>query len=286
MLDHGLIVRTLLGWFDVHERPLPWRRTSPWGVFVSEIMLQQTPVSRVLPLWQEWLHRWPNPSDLAGEPSSAAVARWGRLGYPRRALRLHAAAAAITEQHAGQVPADLADLRRLPGVGQYTAAAVASFAHGAAVPVLDTNVRRVLTRVYQGSATAPNHLTTAETDRAWRFTEAAGDRAARWAAAVMEFGALVCTARNPVCQDCPLTRECAWRAAGYPASQRSSRAQSWHGTNRQCRGALLDVVRGQPDGVPVHVLLGSWSDRTQASGALASLVADRLVQRSDDVVRL
>src|SRR3954470_7118450 len=133
-------------WYADNARDLPWRRpdVSPWAVLVSEVMLQQTPVARVVPAWQEWMQRWPTPADLAAEPAGEAVRAWGRLGYPRRALRLHTAARAIVEQHGGEVPASYDDLRALPGVGDYTAAAVATFAHGRRHVVLDTNVRRVL----------------------------------------------------------------------------------------------------------------------------------------------
>ncbi len=280
------IVETVLDWFEVHERDLPWRHTSPWGVLVSEVMLQQTPVARVLPVWQQWRRRWPTPHDLAIEPSSAAVAAWGRLGYPRRALRLHAAAVSICEHHDGQVPADVDDLRRLPGIGDYSAAAIASFAYGARVPVLDVNVRRVLARLTAGQESAPAQPRAAERTVAQRFTDAAGDRAARWAAAAMELGALVCTARRPDCASCPVSKHCAWLAAGQPSSPQPSRSQPWHGTNRQCRGVLLDLVRRERQGVPVAVLLDAWHDRDQAERCLASLLTDGLVSRSGDQIRL
>src|SRR3954471_21891162 len=135
-------------WYADNARDLPWRRpdVSPWAVLVSEVMLQQTPAARVIPAWQEWMQRWPTPADLAAQPAGEAVRAWGRLGYPRRALRLHAAAAAIVERFGGEVPESRAELLTLPGVGDYTAAAVASFAFGRREVVLDTNVRRVLAR--------------------------------------------------------------------------------------------------------------------------------------------
>ncbi|HOA03375.1 MAG TPA: A/G-specific adenine glycosylase, partial [Dermatophilaceae bacterium] len=155
----------VLRWYAVHARPLPWRApgTSPWGVYVSEIMAQQTPVARVEPVWREWLTRWPTPADLAAATPGDAVRAWGRLGYPRRALRLHDAARVMVDRHDGQVPKELTDLLALPGVGAYTAAAVACFAHGIPEAVVDTNVRRVLARAITGTALAAPTLTAAET---------------------------------------------------------------------------------------------------------------------------
>src|SRR5215472_17824721 len=142
----------VLRWYAAHARDLPWRRgdASAWSVLVSEIMLQQTPVARVLPAHAAWLARWPTPPALAAASPGDAVRQWGRLGYPRRALRLHAAARVISERHGGEVPRSIDALRALPGVGSYTAAAVASFAFGQRHPVLDTNVRRVLARMATG----------------------------------------------------------------------------------------------------------------------------------------
>lgn len=279
-------MRALIDWFDDNERDLPWRHSTPWGVMVSEFMLQQTPVSRVLPVWQTWLQRWPTPADLAAEPSREAVLAWGRLGYPRRALRLHASAQAIVRCHDGRVPGDVDALSALPGVGAYTAAAIASFAFGASVPVLDTNVRRVLTRLELPEAAPPAHLTKAERMRAQEYTDAAGAKAARWAAAVMEFGALACLPRTPACASCPVSNQCSWRGAGYPASAVASRTQSWHGTSRQCRGQLLDIVRNSPEGLPVEALLSGWHDREQAADCLAGLVADGLVRQDAGMVTL
>ena len=154
----------VVDWFTTNARDLPWRRpeAGAWGVMVSEFMLQQTPVNRVLPVYEQWLSRWPRPADLAAEPPGEAVRAWGRLGYPRRALRLHGAAAAIAERHGGDVPREHAQLLALPGVGEYTAAAVASFAYGQRHAVLDTNVRRVFARSVGGRQYPPNATTAAE----------------------------------------------------------------------------------------------------------------------------
>lgn len=286
MIDRAEIVRQLVGWFDAHARDLPWRHGDPWAVMVSEFMLQQTPVARVLPVWAAWLERWPTPALLAAEPTGEAVLAWGRLGYPRRALWLHASATAIAERQDGQVPDTLDELRALPGVGDYTAAAIACFAFGAHVPVLDTNVRRVLTRLEVGQAAPPAHLTNAERARAQEFTDAAAELAPRWAAAVMEFGALVCLARRPECAACPVADTCGWRIAGYPASPRKAPAQGWHGSDRQCRGILLDIIRTNPDGVSVEMLFDAWHSVPQAKACLVGLMADGLVHRSGDRVTL
>jgi A/G-specific adenine glycosylase len=274
------IVGRTLNWFAEHARDLPWRRpgVTPWGVLVSEFMLQQTPVERVRGPWAEWLDRWPSPDALAAVPAGAAVRAWGRLGYPRRALRLHAAAVMIRDQFAGQVPADSESLLSLPGVGPYTAAAVASFAYGRREIVLDTNVRRVISRVVLGAAEAPTNPARLELAVAERLAPPEPPRAARWAVASMELGALVCRAREPRCTECPLRKECAWHLAGRPPSVGPPRrGQAYAGTDRQCRGALLAVLRASDGPVTAEGLADAWSDPIQRDRALVSLVSDGLV---------
>jgi A/G-specific adenine glycosylase len=271
----------VLRWYDRHHRDLPWRAagTSPWGVLVSEVMLQQTPVARVLPVWEAWLERWPQPADLAAEAPGEAVRAWGRLGYPRRALRLHAAAAALVADHGGRVPDDEAVLRTLPGVGDYTAAAVAAFAFGRRTVVLDTNVRRVLGRWRDGEGLPARAVTAAERRGADALWPDDGPTAARWSVALMELGALLCRAAGADCGPCPLRASCGWRAAGYPEADASRRrTQAWHGTDRQCRGALLAVLRGTVGAVPGARLREAWDDEAQRERALDSLVADGLVE--------
>ncbi len=270
----------VLSWYDEHARDLPWRgpQASPWSVMVSEFMLQQTPVARVLPVHGQWLERWPTPAALAAEPSGEAVRAWGRLGYPRRALRLHAAATAIVERHAGEVPAAYDDLRALPGIGDYTAAAIATFAHGRRHVVLDTNVRRVLARVVQGVELPAPSVTKAEREVALELLPEDEPTAATWSVAVMELGALVCTASRPRCADCPLQDRCAWRAAGHPAYDGPPRkVQTWAGTDRQCRGRLLAVLRDTEGPVHRSRLDAAWSEGAQRVRCLASLVDDGLV---------
>lgn len=235
----------LASWFAGTARDLPWRDAgcSAWGVLVSEVMLQQTPVVRVLPVWEEWLRRWPAPADLAREAAGEAVRSWGRLGYPRRALRLHAAATAIVENHGGEVPGNYPELLELPGVGSYTAAAVAAFAFGRRATVVDTNIRRVHARLFAGSALPAPALTAAEMRLAEQLLPHDGAESVRWNAAVMELGALVCTARAPKCGSCPVRGACAWLAAGEPAPTYTPKGQAWHGTDRQVRGAVMAVLR-------------------------------------------
>ena len=270
----------VLRWYDEHARDLPWRApgATPWGILVSEFMLQQTPVARVLPVWTAWLAAWPTPAALAAEPAGEAVRAWGRLGYPRRALRLHAAAQAIVGRHHGQVPASYDALRALPGIGDYTAAAVASFAYRQRHVVLDTNVRRVLARAVSGTEFASPAVTRPERELATRLLPDEPDDAAHWAVAVMELGALVCTASNPGCVRCPLLDRCAWVAAGRPAHDGPARkVQTYAGTDRQCRGRLLAVLRATDRSVDRTALDAVWPDATQRERALASLVADGLV---------
>jgi A/G-specific adenine glycosylase len=277
----SVLVTTLLRWFDRNERPLPWRSTTPWGVLVSEFMLQQTPVDRVLPVWQAWLDRWPTPADLAAAPSGEAVRAWGRLGYPRRALRLHQAAQAITAQHGGQVPSDPDALRALPGVGEYTAAAVQAFAFSRRAVVLDTNVRRVVARAVHGQAQPRTHLTAAERTRAEELWPRAHRRSARWSAAVMEFGALVCTARAPACGGCPVRGSCRWLLAGQPPAAEPARRQAEYvGSDRQARGRIMAVLRERPEPVPASAIVAAWPDDAQRERALAALIGEGLVVRT------
>lgn len=274
----------ILAWYDDHARELPWRspEASPWSVMVSEFMLQQTPVARVLPVHAEWLARWPTPADLAAEPTGEAVRAWGRLGYPRRALRLHAAATAIVATHAGKVPAAYDELRALPGIGDYTAAAIATFAYGRRHVVLDTNVRRVHARVVGGVEFPSAAVTKAERELAARLLPEDEPTAATWSVAVMELGALVCVANRPRCEACPVADACAWRAGGYPAYDGPPRkVQTWAGTDRQCRGRLLAVLRETEGSVPRSRLDLAWSEPVQRERCLAGLVADGLVVRTD-----
>ena len=272
----------VLDWYADHARDLPWRGpgATPWAVIVSEFMLQQTPVSRVLPVFESWMNTWPTPSALATTPSGEAVRAWGRLGYPRRALRLHAAATAIVDRHGGEVPSGHDELIALPGVGDYTASAIASFAFGARHPVLDTNVRRVLARAVSGVEFPPASVTRAE--RTLADSLVPEEQPATWAVAVMELGALVCTAASPRCATCPVSDRCAWNTAGRPAYDGPPRrGQAWAGTDRQVRGRLMAVLRGAEGSVARTRLDAAWSDPVQRARALQSLLADGLVVETD-----
>ena len=271
----------VLRWYADHARDLPWRAVdaTPWGVLVSELMLQQTPVVRVLPVWHAWMEQWPTPADLAAAPTGEAVRAWGRLGYPRRALRLHAAAVAITERHGGEVPDDLAELRALPGVGDYTAAAVASFAFGQRHVVLDTNVRRVLGRAFAGKELPGPSVTRAERDLATGLLPDDDETSAAWAVGVMELGALVCPVADPRCGACPLEDVCAWHTGGRPAYDGPVRkVQTYAGTDRQCRGRLLAVLRDDPEPVHRSRLEVVWTEDVQRERCLAGLIDDGLVE--------
>ena len=273
----------LVPWYAAARRDLPWRRpgTGPWAVLVSEVMLQQTPVARVVPVYQAWLERWPTPAALAADPSGEAVRMWGRLGYPRRALRLHAAAVVVVERHGGDLPDTVVELLALPGVGDYTARAVAAFAHHQRVPVVDTNVRRVVARAVEGIADAA--VTRRDLARVEALLPAEPERAATASIAFMELGALVCTARAPRCPVCPVADACAWVAAGRPTLDAPVRVvQAYAGSDRQVRGRLLAVLRERPGPVEADLLAQVWDEPVQRARALDGLVTDGLVEPLPD----
>ena len=282
------VIEAICAWFDANGRDLPWRRpgTSAWGVLVSEVMSQQTPMSRVIGPWHEWMNRWPTPDDLAEEDSGEAVAAWGRLGYPRRALRLHSCAVTIATEHDGVVPNSYDELVALPGIGDYTASAVVSFAFGGRATVLDTNVRRLIARAESGIANCPTSVTRAERVVADALVPDEDVRAAKWAVASMELGALVCTARSPQCEVCPIRDGCRWVIDGRPDNAPARRGQPWKGTDRQCRGVIMDVVRNSPRGVKVQMALSAWPEPDQASRCLESLLDDGLVHRRGSLISL
>ncbi|MET4047869.1 MULTISPECIES: A/G-specific adenine glycosylase [unclassified Rhodococcus (in: high G+C Gram-positive bacteria)] len=273
----------LLGWFDTEERDLPWRRpgVSAWQILMSEIMLQQTPVSRVAPIWEEWVVRWPVPSKMAASSQADVLRAWGKLGYPRRALRLHQCAGVLAAEHGDAVPRDVETLLSLPGIGAYTARAVACFAYGQRVPVVDTNVRRVVARAVHGAAEPGNPSTTRDLADVEALLPAGNARAARYSAALMELGALICTAKNPACLLCPLP-ECSWIEAGRPAySGPAKKVQKFTGTDRQVRGKLMSVLRETDGPVERARLDVVWlSDPGQRDRALDSLLVDGLVEQT------
>ena len=274
----------LVQWYGRAQRELPWRApdVTAWQILVSEFMLQQTPVARVAPIWVDWIARWPTPSATAAASAADVLRAWGKLGYPRRAKRLHECASVIAAEHGDVVPDDVQTLLELPGVGAYTARAVACFAYGKPVPVVDTNVRRVVARAVHGLADAGNPSTVRDhADVEALLPEDAV--APVFSAALMELGATVCVARSPKCGICPLT-VCTWRDAGYPAGDGPVRpTQRFAGTDRQVRGKLLDVLRGNSAPVDRARLDVVWlTDTAQRDRALDSLLVDGLVEQTAD----
>jgi A/G-specific adenine glycosylase len=276
------IVPQLLDWYRREQRDLAWRRpgVSPWQILVSEFMLQQTPVARVEPIWLAWIERWPTPSATAAAGAADVLRAWGKLGYPRRAKRLHECATVIATEHGDAVPSDVETLLTLPGIGTYTARAVAAFAYRQRVPVVDTNVRRVVARVVHGRADSPASVRDLD-DVATLLPE--GPDAPVFSVALMELGATVCTARAPRCGLCPLS-VCAWRSNGFPAATEPvRRPQRYAGTDRQVRGRLMDVLRGNNSPVTRAQLDVVWlTDTAQRDRALDSLLVDGLVEQTAD----
>ncbi len=272
----------LLSWFRTAQRDLPWRapNVTAWQILVSEFMLQQTPVSRVEPIWRDWIARWPTPSATAAAGAADVLRAWGKLGYPRRAKRLHECAEVISTEHGDEVPRDVETLLTLPGIGAYTARAVACFAYQQDVPVVDTNVRRVVARVVRGVADTPARARDLDDVAALLPKD---DTAHVFSAALMELGAIVCTARTPKCGICPLTT-CGWRDAGHPELDTPTRpTQQYAGTDRQVRGRLLDVLRGSATPVTRAQLDVAWlTDTAQRDRALDSLLVDGLVEQTAD----
>jgi len=278
------LAEPVIEWFGGKGRDLPWRRDgfTAWGTLVSEFMLQQTPVVRVIPRLAEWLERWPTPAHLAAVPSGDAVRAWQSLGYPRRALNLHAAAVAITERHGGIVPHDVDELLALPGIGDYTARAVAVFAYGRRHPVVDVNIRRVIARAVHGQG-EPGPAARRDLADMEALLPASLEKARAFNVAMMELGALVCTARTPRCDACPIAAQCAWRAAGYPAfeGKRAPTQKTFAGSDRQVRGLILKELRASDVAVTQAEIDTVWPEPVQRARALAGLLADGLVVASD-----
>ena len=279
-VNSATVSATLNAWFLANARDLPWRRDGfgAWGILVSEFMLQQTPVNRVIPRLEEWLARWPTPADLAAVPPGEAVRAWSSLGYPRRALWLHAAAVQITEFHGGVVPSDLDDLLALTGIGDYTARAVATFAYGHRHPVVDTNTRRVIARAIAGAGEPAPPSRGRDLEAMGLLLPESAHEAALFNAAIMELGAVVCTSRSPQCDLCPIRNACAWRAADYPeyTGIRKTAQKKFEGSDRQVRGLIMAELRGAHRSVTNAEIMTLWPDPAQLRRALASLVTDGL----------
>ena len=264
----------VLVWYKKNKRDLPWRDSDAWGVLVSEIMLQQTPVARVLPIYIEWMKRWPTPAALAAATPAQIITAWGRLGYPRRALRLHECAKVISTQYKGRIPDTESELRELPGIGDYTSAAIIAFAFEGRSLVLDINIRRVFARVIDGVEVPTAAPTKSERHEREKLIPSKNPHV--WAAATMELGALICTAKNPHCGQCPLADQCIWRSLDYPLSDQPKRTQSWHGTDRQCRGVIVQALRENP-ALSKKEIMQLWDVPSQVEKALLTLLEDGLV---------
>ena len=284
-------------WFATHKRDLPMRTAdvSDWGTLVFEIMSQQTPIGRVQPIWLQWMERWPTPADVAAASSADIIVAWANLGYPSRALRLKACAAAIVEKHGGEVPLSLKDLTLLPGVGTYTASALLAFRHGIRVPVLDTNVRRALVRFLDGREFPPHTTPSkAETKRADELLPEDGHRAAEVSLALMEFGALVCTQLSPSCDECPISNNCAWALAGFPKDEKRPTPQPYAGTDRQARGRIMKALRTAhfegTDGLTKRRVLDAaridGGDRYQPTRVYRALLKDGMIVYNEDTKRV
>ena len=271
-----MLEKEIISWFQENKRDLPWRKSDAWGVLVSEIMLQQTPVSRVLPVYSEWMKRWPTPADLAKATPAEVITTWGRLGYPRRALRLHECAKVITHEYKGIIPREEAQLRKLPGIGEYTAAAMVAFAFKGRSLVLDINIRRLFARIFDGVDTpklVPNK------DEKTRYESLIPKKDPHlWAAATMELGALICTSQSPKCAICPVAKDCTWRSLDYPQSDRVKRSQSWHGTDRQCRGTVVQALR-ENEVLTKAQIAQLWDVPSQLEKALLTLLDDGLIEQ-------
>ena len=264
----------VISWFLENKRDLPWRKTSPWGVMVSEFMLQQTPVSRVLPKWRQWMERWPTPAALASASAAEILTAWGRLGYPRRALRLHECAKIITNEYAGNVPRTEAKLLALPGIGEYTSAAIAAFAFEEKSLVLDINIRRFFSRVIDGvefPTSTPNR-----DEKISREALIPAQGAHMWAASTMELGALICTAKNPKCEICPVQNRCAWKNLNYPKLDQVRKSQGWHGTDRQCRGTIVQALR-ENRSLTESEIKSLCHDDSQLERSIRGLIQDGLI---------
>lgn len=278
----------LASWFSSHGRDLPWRQTrDPWAVLVSEIMLQQTQVPRVIERWLEFCSRYPDPATCAAAPLADIISLWSGMGYNRRAVNLHRTAQTVVAEHAGRIPDSLDELLGLPGIGPYTARAVLAFAFEQPVAVLDTNVGRILARV-----------SGRQLDR--REAQSAADVALGendpwvWNQALLDVGATICRSRSTNCGNCPLSAICQWRLAGNPdqdpatASAAVSVPQSrFEGSDRQGRGRLIDALRRDTIALSEAATVMGWpNDPERVDRVVRGLVADGLIRRDGLLLRL
>ncbi len=281
------ISHALLRWADANRRDLPWRRTrDPWAILVSEVMLQQTQVARVLQKYGEFLATYPSASSLAEAPLGDVLVRWSGLGYPRRARNLHACAQTVVNRYGGVVPADLEQLEGLPGVGPYTARAVLTFAYERDVGVLDTNAARILARAATGRRLAASEAqeladSLVPTGRGWV-----------WNQGILDLGATVCTKRSPSCGVCPLQTICVWQAIGGPdpaegSAGVSGRQSRFAGSDREGRGKILRaLIDGEKCDLVELALVTGWADNARNESVLSDLTREGLIVREGNCFRL
>lgn len=267
--------KEITDWFKKNKRDLPWRSTDSWGILVSEFMLQQTPVNRVLPVYIAWMKRWPTAAALSKATPAEVITAWGRLGYPRRALRLHECSKVITQELNGEIPKTESELRKLPGIGEYTAAAMVAFAFKGSSLVLDINIRRLFARLFDGVQIPAPSATKDEKIRYGKLIPKKNPHL--WAAATMELGALICTSQAPKCAICPLAQQCLWRSLDFPQSELVKRRQSWHGTDRQCRGMIIQSLR-ENSILTKRQIDELWDVPSQLEKAILSLLDDGLIE--------
>ncbi len=284
------IQRRVLDWYDAQRRTFAFRGPrEPYPVLVAEVMLQQTQAARGEGAWRAFMERFPTVADLASASPADVLRAWAGLGYNRRALNLRRAAIAIKERHGNAFPRTVAELEALPGIGPYTARAVAAIAFGAPVGAVDTNVRRVLGRVAagHGSRRDPGEPLPARELQALADALVAKARPADWTAALMDVGATLCLPSAPHCDGCPLARDCAYANAGQahdgprPATPRrvAEPPVPYEATTRWLRGRLVAHLREQPDGAWTTISggLGTHDDAAVA-GALSALAREGLVE--------
>ncbi len=289
--EAGRLVPVLRQWWEDNARDFPWRHPDrpPWGVLVSEVMSQQTPMERVLPYWTEWMDRWPEPAALAAAPQADVLQAWGHLGYPRRAVNLRKAAQVMCDDFDGHVPQAMDDLLSLPGIGRYTASAVLSFAYGRRVAVVDTNIRRVIDRVFDGHESLGGATRPADWKRAEELLPLDSADSVVWNQSLMEIGATICTASETAGEAGPLTDVSEWRKAGCPRPQagkgkrvRTRKPQAWAGTDRQCRGRILQALRDQKDPARARLepeqVSALWHDAGQLARCVDALEAEGLIR--------
>lgn len=296
-----MIANALIGWFGANGRDLPWRHTrDPYRVLVAELMLQQTQVERVIPKYHAFLAQFPDIHTLATAPTSAVITAWQGLGYNRRALYLQRTAQAVVSQYAGIFPRDVATLKQLPGIGDYTSGAIACFAYEQDVAFLDTNIRRVILRLL----TDPQALIPSEQSlRDLAAQHVPSGQGWAWNQAIMELGAIICTANSPKCPRCPLRGDCRDYAARLaaddaleplaPAKPRrvaERKDAPFAGSNRQIRGRIIDALRQTPHSltqIHTHLLQSGLNlDTTKLAAVIAGLVRDGLVVSTDSIIKL